>query len=71
MGKIVYPNSLIYLVEELCTSSKTFQRNLIDDNSYQISLMVIGVIESRLFASFLKRIPIESGRYTNLHRSGN
>ncbi|RWV83877.1 hypothetical protein GW17_00054457 [Ensete ventricosum] len=35
MGETEYPNSLIYPVEKLCTSSKILQRNLMEDKSYQ------------------------------------
>ncbi|RRT32533.1 hypothetical protein B296_00048749 [Ensete ventricosum] len=36
MGEVKYPSSLTYLAEELCISSMTFQRNLMEDNSCQI-----------------------------------
>ncbi|RZR88708.1 hypothetical protein BHM03_00016336, partial [Ensete ventricosum] len=36
MGEIEYPSSLIYLVKELCRSSKTLRGNLMEDNSCQV-----------------------------------
>ncbi|RRT80852.1 hypothetical protein B296_00023098 [Ensete ventricosum] len=36
LGETEYPNSLIYLPEELRAGSKTLRRNLAEDNNYQI-----------------------------------
>ncbi|RWW73374.1 hypothetical protein BHE74_00018761 [Ensete ventricosum] len=36
MGEIEYHSSLIYLVKELCRSSKTLRGNLMEDNSCQV-----------------------------------
>ncbi|RWW05072.1 hypothetical protein GW17_00031675 [Ensete ventricosum] len=36
MGEAEYPSSLTYPAEELCISSVTLQRKLMEDNSYQI-----------------------------------
>ncbi|RWV81100.1 hypothetical protein BHE74_00041112 [Ensete ventricosum] len=50
MGEVEYPSSLTYPTEELCTSSITLRRKLIEDNSCQI--LTTGDHESRLSASF-------------------
>ncbi|RWW19650.1 hypothetical protein GW17_00016280 [Ensete ventricosum] len=65
MSEIEYPSSLIYPVGELCTKSKTLQRNLIEDNN-KSSPMVINVTESKLSASFSNIMPIESGSDVNI-----
>ncbi|RRT58974.1 hypothetical protein B296_00000655 [Ensete ventricosum] len=36
IGEVEYPSSLTYPVEELCISSVTLQRKLLEDNSCQI-----------------------------------
>ncbi|RZS28746.1 hypothetical protein BHM03_00062399 [Ensete ventricosum] len=70
MGETLYPSFFIYLVEELCSSLKTLQTILMEDNSYQI-LTIGDWCESRLFASFSNRISIESGSDVNLLGSDN
>ncbi|RWV80749.1 hypothetical protein BHE74_00025903 [Ensete ventricosum] len=71
MGETEYLNSLIYPVEELCTSSKTLRRNLMEDKSCQILTMVTGTTESRLSASFPNKMLIENGNDANLLGSDN
>ncbi|RWW76693.1 hypothetical protein BHE74_00015195 [Ensete ventricosum] len=68
MGEVKYSSSLTYLAEELCISSMTLQRKLMEDNSCQIPM--ISTTESRLPASF-SNCPIESGSDANLLGSDN
>ncbi|RRT55300.1 hypothetical protein B296_00048540 [Ensete ventricosum] len=66
MGESKYHSFLIYLVDELCTGSKTLLRNLVEDNSCQILTNSDKCSQSRLSVSFSNRIPIESESDTNL-----
>ncbi|RWW89077.1 hypothetical protein BHE74_00001989, partial [Ensete ventricosum] len=59
--EIEYSSFLIYPAKELCTSSKTLRRNLVEDNSCQIHSNGDWSTKSRLSASFFNRIPIENG----------
>ncbi|RWW23431.1 hypothetical protein GW17_00012328 [Ensete ventricosum] len=53
MGEVEYPSSLTYPAKELCISSVTLQRKLMEDNVVKSSPLVISITESRLSASFL------------------
>ncbi|RWW09151.1 hypothetical protein GW17_00027370 [Ensete ventricosum] len=70
MGEVEYPSSLTYLVEELCISSVTLQRKLMEDNSYQISTLVIVLLRVDCPLHFPIE-PIESGSDVNLLGSDN
>ncbi|RWW19124.1 hypothetical protein GW17_00016845 [Ensete ventricosum] len=54
MGEVEYPSSLTYTAKELCISSVTLQRKLMEDSTIVVksSPLVISTTESRLFASF-------------------
>ncbi|RRT48621.1 hypothetical protein B296_00030250 [Ensete ventricosum] len=52
MCEVEYPSSLTYPAEELCISSMTLRKKLMEDNSCQIPPLVISTTESRLSVSF-------------------
>ncbi|RWV82775.1 hypothetical protein GW17_00055694, partial [Ensete ventricosum] len=57
--------SLIYPAKELCASSKTLRRNLIEGKSCQILTSGDWYYESRLSTSFPYRMSIENGYDVN------